>query len=491
MLMPKPKRQWTAAPLDLQHTLRRWLTGPCGVFLALAVIGIDTLALYGYLSRRLFLLSPVWIYLCLYTTLFGLYVYAAGRLLPRLPREWSRHAFYLIFGLGILFRLVSVTAQPSLSTDIYLYCWDGRLILHGINPYHWAPNAHALRSLRDPLWEKMEYKSFQSIYMPVSQGFFALNNALFGNALIGYKLVYTLFDIGVMGIVTVLLRALRRPVTQIIWYAWCPLPITETALSGHQDMVGVFFLMLGLAMLRSKKWQMWAAVPIAAAVMTKGFALMLLPLLWRRCGRRFVLVFVVSLLYFALPLLVYLPNFLHGMTQYVNDVHANAGLFDWVNHLLIFVTPYHFEITNRLADFAVLAAAIWAAWRPVASYAVLLRRAFFVLAVTLLVLPTLFPWYLVWILPLLPLAGKRISPAFVLLSGLMIFLYTYYISIMPYPWTSYVEYLPFYAVFAWEWRTRRGLFSRSAPANSASIGSSLDTETGTLSASGRHKPAYE
>ena len=57
---------------------------------------------------------------------------------------------------------------------MYRYVWDGRLTLHGINPYHYAPNAGPLRPLRDmDIWVPMEYKAYQTIYMPVSQGIFA------------------------------------------------------------------------------------------------------------------------------------------------------------------------------------------------------------------------------------------------------------------------------------------------------------------------------
>nr|MDQ2688395.1 hypothetical protein [Armatimonadota bacterium] len=87
----------------------------------------------------------------------------------------------------------------------------------------------------------------------------------------------------------------------------------------------------------------------------------------------------------------------------------------------------------------------------------LLRRSFAVLAVTLLVVPTLFPWYLIWLLPLLPLVGKRPSWAFVLLTGLSVLLYTYYIAQLAYWWTPVAEYVPFYLALAWEYaRWRRG-----------------------------------
>ena len=154
--------------------------------LALGVTAVDLLAVYVFLGQRLYPLSPVWVYLLLYAIAFGVYVYAAGRVVPAMPQNCSRQALPLILGGAALYRLAVVFAPPQLSTDIFLYIWDGRLINHGINPYHWAPNALPLRYLRDSAWNQAEYKSYQSIYMPVSQGVFALANALFGANSVGY-----------------------------------------------------------------------------------------------------------------------------------------------------------------------------------------------------------------------------------------------------------------------------------------------------------------
>ena len=115
------------------------------------------------------------------------------------------------------------------------------------------------------------------------------------------------------------------------------------------------------------------------------------------------------------------------------------------------VTKWHFAIAAKVSDAAMLAVIAWSAWEPAQSFPDLLRRAFIVLAVTLLVVPTLFPWYLVWVLPFLALLGRRPSWAFVLLTGLVALLYTYYISIRAYWWTPVAEYVPFYAVLLWEW----------------------------------------
>lgn len=423
---------------------------------ALCVVALDLLGLYAYLGRRIYLQYPVWIYISLYTTLFVGYVYAAGRLVPRLPASLHRLLVPAVFVFGVLFRLAVLPAPPSLSTDMFRYVWDGRLTLHGINPYRWTPNAQSLRFLRDPIWEVMEYKPYQTIYMPVSQAFFALGNALFGNNLIGYKAIYTLFDIGVMWVLMRLLRRLGRPEIGVIWYAWCPLPVTEIALAGHQDVVGVFFLLLTFRLALRPRTVPWAAVTLVASVLTKGFALLLLPLFCRTFGRRFTLAAGAALLYLGMPMWVYLPEFLHGMTQYLDNVHVNASLFYGFNAALTPITRFHDQIAKVVSDVLILAAVAWSAWRPAERIDDILHRSFVVLAVTLLVVPSLFPWYLIWLLVLVPLVGRRPSLAFVLLSGLVVFMYTYYIAQMAYWWTPLAEYGPFYAVLVWEWwRGRR------------------------------------
>ena len=429
---------------------------------ALGLTAVNLLAVYVYLGHRLYPLNPVWVYLLLYAIGFGIYAYAAGRVVPALSNTDRRAALTLIVGGAALFRLAVVFAPPQLSTDIFLYIWDGRLINHGINPYHWAPNALPLRYLRDALWNGLDYKSYQSIYMPVSQGVFAVANAVFGNDPIGYKFLYMLFDYGVIGLLLVLLKRLGRPLTQVIWYAWCPLPITEVSLAGHQDIVGVFFLLLAFTLAMRPgvaggfKNVGWVALALVSSVMTKGFALLLIPLFVRVHGRAFAIWVACSLLYLGMPLWVYLPEFLHGMHQYLENVHVNSGSFGWVNIGLSHVTRHwHYPITEKLSDAAILGVTYWSVRTPIRSYPELLRRSFVVLAVTLLVIPTLFPWYLLWTLAFVPLLGRRPLYSFVLLSGLSVLLYVYYYSFQAYWWVSVLEYGPFYALLAWElWRGR-------------------------------------
>ena len=433
--------------------------------LGLAMLVFTGLALLGVfvdMGRRIDLILPVWIYLFLYAVAFGYYGYAAGRLMPRLTH--LRVIVPLIFAFGVLFRLAVVFAPPSISTDIYRYVWDGRLILHHRNPYHYAPNASELRPLRDfAIWIPMEYKAYQDIYMSTSQIFFGLGGFLFGSSLVGFKLMYLTLDIGLMAVIWRLLVVLRRPPALLIWYAWSPLPITEISLAGHQDVAGVLLMLLAFLLVRRPRTEWAGAVALAAAVLTKGFALLLLPLFVRTFGRRFGLIAALTLTVLGIPMLVRLPDFWHGMMQYLNLVNVNSGLFHFLNLALSLVTPWHYQITARLGDLVIVGVTLWAARRPADSYADLLRRSFLVLSVMLLVIPTLFPWYLLWVMPFLCLVGRRPSVAFVLLTGLVVLLYVFYVHLRTLWWTPWVEYVPFYVALWWEWRRWLGRPVRAWP----------------------------
>ena len=49
-----------------------------------------------------------------------------GRLPPR--------TIWLVLGVAVAMRLLTLAAPPLLSSDLYRYVWDGRVQLAGINP---------------------------------------------------------------------------------------------------------------------------------------------------------------------------------------------------------------------------------------------------------------------------------------------------------------------------------------------------------------------
>ena len=298
----------------------------------------------------------------------------------------------------------------------------------------------------------MEYKAYQTIYMPVSQFIFAIGYLTFRESLTGFKFIYILFDLGVILLLHRLLVEEKRDPLQVIWYAWCPLPITEIALAGHQDVVGVFLMLLAFVLVLRKKTVLWGAVALVAAGLTKGFALLLIPLFVRKFGKPFAMVAAVTLIYLSLPLLVYIKQFDHGMNQYLVTVNVNSGLFHGVAEILSTILRYPMITTKYIFDAIILIAIYWSCRTVPVTSLELIRRSFVVLAVLLLSVPTMFPWYLLWLLPLLPLLGRTPSWAFIVLSGLEVLLYTYYIAMMPLWWIPIAEYVPFYLILVWEYR---------------------------------------
>ena len=50
--------------------------------------------------------------------------------------------FWLLAGIGIVFRCLFIPAIPSLSQDFFRFLWDGRLVLQGVNPYLFTPETY-------------------------------------------------------------------------------------------------------------------------------------------------------------------------------------------------------------------------------------------------------------------------------------------------------------------------------------------------------------
>ena len=58
-------------------------------------------------------------------------------------------ALWLVLGVAVVMRLLTLLAPPILSSDVYRYVWDGRVQLAGVNPYSYVPAADELAFLRD------------------------------------------------------------------------------------------------------------------------------------------------------------------------------------------------------------------------------------------------------------------------------------------------------------------------------------------------------
>ena len=69
-----------------------------------------------------------------------------------------------IIGVGIALRLCFLSYPVT--DDMYRYVWEGRLQLHGDNPYVTAPAASKYAAV-DPLFDDISHKDMATVYGPV------------------------------------------------------------------------------------------------------------------------------------------------------------------------------------------------------------------------------------------------------------------------------------------------------------------------------------
>ncbi|NUM81933.1 DUF2029 domain-containing protein [bacterium] len=390
----------------------------------------------------------------------------------------------LIVAFGVLFRLTMIFSQPVLSGDIYRYIWDGRVANAGINPYRYVPESNNLAGLRDrAVYSPMNHKDVHTVYPPLMQGIFQATT-FFSQSVWAMKLVLLLFDIGIMIMIIALLKHFDRALSWVLVYAWNPLVILEAGWSGHGEVVAVFLMMLGL----------WFAVkyrPVAAALMlalsflAKYLALIFLPFV-EDIRSRFkvlaaaVLVFVIITVAGFIPFLSAQDYWFLGLRQYSSTWEFNSFVYQYLYDFLkdFYIndpSPYLFGIETdnkaRLLTKLILGAIFVAIFTGLyvsfikKSYASqkqqVLKIAYILVGSVLLLSPTLHPWYLVWIVPLLCFYPNPAWIGFTALITLSYSILTEFLKTGMWQESESIllwQYIPFYTVlivlFAWNFHQR-------------------------------------
>ncbi len=409
----------------------RLLLTAAGVALTAAFVG---LGLADDLHTRI----PL--FMLLYGAAFAAYL--AGLRVAVASRGPDPALVIVMIAVAVLARAAVIPARPDLSTDIYRYLWEGRAVLHGVNPFAVAPADTSLAPLRDADFAFVNHKQLATIYPPAAQAVFAAAARIHSGATT-LKALFALFDLATIAALMALLRARGRPVVHALAYAWSPLVIFETGHSGHLDAMGVFFLVA--AILLSAGPRRWAApVLLGVSILVKYLAVILLPFLAAK--RRWGALVVVA----AVVVVGYLP-FLGAGRRLAASLREYGSTW-WFNG------PPYMAASAMLRDPALarrLLVALGAAFAVVAAFRErdLARFAYRVVACVLLLSPTVYPWYLVWIVPFLCLFPSRGWLAFTGLVALSYQVWTVYGAsgawLLP-NWVLAAEYVPFYGLLVWD-----------------------------------------
>jgi alpha-1,6-mannosyltransferase len=347
----------------------------------------------------------------------------------RLGFRASRRAVWFIVASGIVFRLSLAPARPVTTIDIYRYLWEGRLVNAGVNPFAHAPDSPELKPLRDSVWPSVRRRDVPAAYPPVAQYAFALADRIPADRITALKLVFAAFDIGTLLLLPGLLVRFRRPPVWVLVYAWHPLIVGEVVARGHFDSVGIFFLVLSarLLLMPARHWRGLAGAALAASVLGKGYAIVVLPffLIAARPHRWW---FAGGAAGFAAA--AYLPfasagrHLLDGMMMYVRGWHGYGSLFPAVERALATFTDDPAPAARWVCGIALAAWVLLLLVRQIRSSDRLapLDSSFLALAGFYLLSSVLYPWYLSWTVPFLCF---RPRPAWLLLTGSVYLFYAH------------------------------------------------------------------
>jgi hypothetical protein len=357
----------------------------------------------------------------------------------RLP---ARSSGVIVIGGTLLLQLFAILwLAPVLSDDLFRYRLDGRMWLSRTSPYSTPPEVFLKDHPPDPADALVPYRDWRTVYPPVSQAFFTLarwiDDRLFSpgasppklgsttawrtratepDVLRRTRVIRALFALIAVAAVAVIVTILRASGESPWWAAvlgWNPLVTLEVGGMGHQDALGALLLALTILAARRRHFRA-AAVALALACGVKPVAALLLPFLWRqaheedsfRAGRRMLLVFAVTLAVAFSPL-----AFRHGLSGWRQTLlhfghRWEANGFFYESFRALFGAGDQGRQMERAKDAARLLALLAILsiglflWQ---SRARLAEAGYWLFLVLLLCAPVAYPWYLIWILTMIPL----------------------------------------------------------------------------------------
>jgi len=374
----------------------------------------------------------------------------------RVPR-WVL-VWIVVAAVGL--RLIALARTPPLSTDVWRYLWDGRVANAGVNPFQYAPDAKELEHLRDANWQRINFKSISTIYPPAAEMLFAALARVRTADAKAFAWAFALFDVGNILLLIVLLRRTGRPAERVLWYAWCPLAVTEATVGVHVDSFALFFLLLAFVLTDDEgRPGLASGLAMAVSVMGKGYAVLALPFFVTYGRARFLVPFLLLCGLLVVPYVGAGTQLFAGLGAYLSAWETNASVFLLLERNLERVTAHNFGTARALTMGLVLIVVGVLVWKQRRGLTWLLGASFAAMGAQLFFGAPTLPWYVLWLAPAL---------CWWAWPGLVLFTLTvsaqYYARWLPssdraahyaWLWAGYVPvYLLLIAQGAWWWRRR-------------------------------------
>ena len=334
----------------------------------------------------------------------------------------NKDCFWLLTGIGIIFRLLFIAILPNLSQDFYRFIWDGRLISQGISPYLFTPESYientsnsfgVIINQAQELYNGMGSLngSHFSNYPPINQLCFSIASFFTEKSILGsvvvLRVIIILADLGILFIGKKLLLKLRLNPNQIFWYFLNPFIIIELTGNLHFEGVMLFFLIASLYLLHQKKW-LGSAFLLGISVSVKLIPLLLLPLYYKwfihnfnkgyfkLAGFYFIVLGTVILTFAPFLSSQFINNFSETIFLWFQNFEFNASIYYLIRWLGFKIVGWNMIaiIGKILPLFIILFILLFSFYRKNKSTQQLITSLLFGISIYFLLSTTVHPWYI-------------------------------------------------------------------------------------------------
>jgi alpha-1,6-mannosyltransferase len=307
--------------------------------------------------------------------------------------EFPRRVVLVAIVLAAVWHLPFLWMPSGPDDDIRRYVWDGRLQRLGYNPYVVVPSDPAVRTLHTNETRNLNNPNLPSPYPAGAQLFFRAVTAIHESTF-AMKAALIVCDFAIIFVLLDVLRRNARGAHLVLAYAWNPLLAIDVAGSGHIDILGALLLLISFAAL-GRRARATAAVAFGLAVAVKLLPIVLLPIYWKRVRMRdaALAAAVVGFLYapFLNELLKQGRVPIGSLLAYVQTFRFNDPVFAQLER----------AVPQIAAGLPVVVGFVTAIWLRSTSLGLSPAVFAWPMAASLLCAPTVYPWYLLWLLPFL------------------------------------------------------------------------------------------
>jgi alpha-1,6-mannosyltransferase len=304
----------------------------------------------------------------------------------------------MVVGFAIAFRFVAAWASPIMEDDHHRFLWDGYRFATTGDPYATAPQAHFHDETVTPKFravlDRINHPDVRTVYGPLTQWAFRLSHALAPAQLWPWKLLLMGAELAMLAMLWPVLPARGR-----LLFAWCPLAIFETGFNVHPDILALA-LLIAAWWLGRKSCFFAAGMAAGLAVAAKVFAVLLVPFVLWRLGRRAWAAASAGL--FAL----YAPFWVRGSAADLDGLRAMAGEWEFNSSIFAIVQAVATREVAQVAcavGFGLVWLWLFRRWVKQAAPCAVLPPGEWVYGAFLLLSATANPWYFLWLWPFVAL----------------------------------------------------------------------------------------